>query len=50
MFIPLVQLVPGDDISSKNDIEVEAFVGGPQAIEWMMFTESTATILDASAD
>ena len=50
MFIPWNCDDPGGDNSAKNDIEVEAFVGGPQAIEWMMFTESTATILDASAD
>ena len=50
MFIPWEQNDPGADNSSKNDIEIEALVGGPQAIEWMMFTESTATILDASGD
>jgi hypothetical protein len=50
MFIPYEQHDPSGDNGSKNDIEVEAFVGGPQSVEWMMFTESTATILDASAD
>ena len=50
MFIPWEQNDPGGDNSSKNDIEVEAEVGGPQAIEWIMFTDSTATILDASGD
>ena len=50
MFIPYEQNDPVGDNGSDNDIEVEAFVGGPQAIEWMMFTESTATILDASGD
>ena len=50
MFIPYEQNDPAGDNGSDNDIEVEAFVGGPQSIEWMMFTESTATILDASGD
>jgi hypothetical protein len=50
MFILFEQNDPVADNGSDNDIEVEAFVGGPQAIEWMMFTESTATILDASGD
>ena len=50
MFIPYEQNDPVGDNGHDNDIEVEAFVGGPQAIEWMMFTESTATILDASGD
>tara|TARA_Y100000361_G_C11079822_1_gene300390 strand:- start:48 stop:509 length:462 start_codon:yes stop_codon:yes gene_type:complete len=50
MFIPWEQNDPVGDNGSDNDIEVEAFVGGPQAIEWMMFTDSTATILDASGD
>jgi len=50
MFIPWEQNDPVGDNGSDNDIEVEAFVGGPQTIEWMVFTESTATILDASGD
>ena len=50
MFIPYEENDPVGDNGHDNDIEVEAFVGGPQAIEWMMFTESTATILDASGD
>ena len=50
MFIPYEQNDPVADNGSDNDIEVEALVGGPQAIEWIMFTESTATILDASGD
>ena len=50
MFIPWEQNDPVGDNGSDNDIEIEAFVGGPQAIEWIMFTESTATILDASGD
>ena len=50
MFIPFEQNDPVADNGSDNDIEVEALVGGPQAVEWMMFTDSTATILDASGD
>tara|TARA_B110000495_G_C22838138_1_gene488837 strand:- start:116 stop:577 length:462 start_codon:yes stop_codon:yes gene_type:complete len=50
MFIPYEQNDPVADNGSDNDIEVEALVGGPQAVEWMMFTDSTATILDASGD
>tara|TARA_R110000744_G_scaffold17152_1_gene46770 strand:+ start:1274 stop:1735 length:462 start_codon:yes stop_codon:yes gene_type:complete len=50
MFVPYEQNDPEADNGSDNDIEVEALVGGPQAIEWIMFTESTATILDASGD
>jgi hypothetical protein len=50
MFIPYEQNDPAADDGSDNDIEVEALVGGPQAIEWIMFTESTVTILDASGD
>jgi hypothetical protein len=50
MFIPYEQNDPAADNGSDNDIEVEALVGGPQAVEWMMFTDSTATILDASGD
>jgi len=50
MFIPWEQNDPVGDNGSDNDIEIEALVGGPQTVEWMMFTESTATILDASGD
>ena len=50
MFIPWNAYDPGGDNSSKNDIEVQAFVGGPQAIEYAVFIETSATNLDASAD
>jgi len=50
MFIPWEQNDPVGDNGSDNDIEIEALVGGPQSVEWIMFTESTATILDASGD
>jgi len=50
MFIPWEQNDPVGDNGSDNDIEIEALVGGPQPVEWMVFTESTATILDASGD
>jgi hypothetical protein len=50
MFIPWEQNDPVGDNGSDNDIEVEALIGGPQTVEWMVFTESTATILDASGD
>jgi len=50
MFIPWNADDPAADDSAKNDIEVEAFVGGPQAVEYAVFTETTATNLVASAD
>jgi hypothetical protein len=50
MFIPWNADDPGDDNSAKNDIEVEAFVGGPQAVEYAVFTETAATNLVASGD
>jgi len=50
MFIPWEKNDPVGDNGSDNDIEIEALVGGPQPVEWMVFTESTATILDASGD
>jgi hypothetical protein len=50
MFIPWNADDPGADNSAKNDIEVEAFVGGPQAVEYAVFTETTATNLTASGD
>ena len=50
MFIPWNCDDPGGDNSAKNDIEVEAFVGGPQAIEYAVFTETAATNLEASGD
>ena len=50
MFIPWNCDDPGGDNSAKNDIEVEAFVGGPQAIEYAVFTETVATNLEASGD
>lgn len=50
MFIPWNAYDPGDDNTAKNDIEVEAFVGGPQAVEYAVFTETAATNLVASGD
>jgi len=50
MFIPWNAYDPGGDDSSKNDIEVQALVGGPQAIEYAVFIETSATNLDASGD
>jgi len=50
MFIPWNADDPGGDNSAKNDIEVEAFVGGPQAVEYAVFTETTATNLESSGD
>ena len=50
MFIPWEKNDPVGDNGSDNDIEVEAFVGGPQSIEYAVFTESTLTTLDASVD
>ena len=50
MFIPWICDDAGGDDSSKNYIEVEAFVGGPQEVEYAVFTETTATNLTASGD
>jgi len=50
MFIPWNADDPAGDNSAKNDIEIEAFVGGPQAIEYAVFTETVATNLTASGD
>ncbi len=50
MFIPWNADDPGGDNSAKNDIEVEAFVGGPQAVEYAVFTETAATNLLSSGD
>ena len=50
MFIPWNADDPGGDNSAKNDIEVEAFVGGPQAVEYAVFTETDSTNLLASGD
>ena len=50
MFVPWNAYDPGADNSSKNDIEVEALVGGPQVVEYAVFTETSATNLDASGD
>jgi len=50
MFIPWNASDPVGDNGADNDIEVEAFVGGPQAVEYAVFTETAATNLDASGD
>ena len=50
MFVPWNAYDPGGDNSAKNDIEIEAFVGGPQAVEYAVFTETAATNLTASGD
>ena len=50
MFMPWNADDPGGDNSAKNDIEIEASVGGPQEIEYMVFTETTSTNLLASGD
>ena len=50
MFIPWNASDPAGDDGADNDIEVQAFVGGPQAVEYAAFTETAATNLDASGD
>ena len=49
MFIPWNADDPGGDDSSKNDIEVQAYVG-TCPIEYMVFNETDTTNLDNSAD